>query len=276
MSDASRRSREPDDADDVDEELLEAPERGSAESCSTPARTASSTRCATRPRTSWPRRSSTCSRARSSASGRRSRTASTTTSTLPRALTPDDLAAIEARMRESVAADHPFVRRELPPDEGRAFFDRARASPSRSRSSTTSRTAAKSCGAPSPPMTHLRARAVHRPVPGAARRLDGQDRAVQAARPSPARTGAATRSGRCSSASTARSGRPRRSSTTTCGGARRRSKRDHRRLGVQLDLFSFHDVSPGSAFWHPKGQTLWRTLEGAMRELQARRGYQEI
>ena len=31
-------------------------------------------------------------------------------------------------------------------------------------------------------------------------------------------------------------------------------KRDHRRLGVALDLFSFHDVSPGAAFWHPKGQ----------------------
>ena len=30
-------------------------------------------------------------------------------------------------------------------------------------------------------------------------------------------------------------------------------KRDHRQLGVQLDLFSFHDVSPGAAFWHPKG-----------------------
>jgi threonyl-tRNA synthetase len=53
-------------------------------------------------------------------------------------------------------------------------------------------------------------------------------------------------------------------------------KRDHRRLGVQLDLFSFHDISPGSAFWHPKGQQIWRTLEGAMRELQARRGYQEV
>jgi threonyl-tRNA synthetase len=53
-------------------------------------------------------------------------------------------------------------------------------------------------------------------------------------------------------------------------------KRDHRRLGVQLDLFSFHDISPGAAFWHPKGWTLYRTLEGAMRELQARRGYQEI
>ena len=53
-------------------------------------------------------------------------------------------------------------------------------------------------------------------------------------------------------------------------------KRDHRRLGVALDLFSFHDVSPGSAFWHPKGQLLWRTLEGAMRDLQLRRGYDEI
>jgi len=53
-------------------------------------------------------------------------------------------------------------------------------------------------------------------------------------------------------------------------------KRDHRRLGVALDLFSFHDVSPGSAFWHPKGQRLWRTLEGAMRELQERRGYDEV
>jgi len=53
-------------------------------------------------------------------------------------------------------------------------------------------------------------------------------------------------------------------------------RRDHRRLGVQLDLYSFHDVSPGSAFWHPKGQRLWRTLETAIREVQDRRGYQEI
>jgi threonyl-tRNA synthetase len=52
--------------------------------------------------------------------------------------------------------------------------------------------------------------------------------------------------------------------------------RDHRRLGAVLDLFSFHDVSPGAVFWHPAGQALWRALEGAMRELQARRGYAEI
>ena len=53
-------------------------------------------------------------------------------------------------------------------------------------------------------------------------------------------------------------------------------KRDHRKLGVQLDLFSFHDVSPGAAFWHPKGWRLYRTLREAMRELQERRGYDEI
>jgi threonyl-tRNA synthetase len=53
-------------------------------------------------------------------------------------------------------------------------------------------------------------------------------------------------------------------------------KRDHRKLGVALDLYSFNEVSPGSAFWHPKGQRIWRTLETAMRELQERRGYQEV
>src|SRR5207247_578238 len=44
---------------------------------------------------------------------------------LPRALTPDDLDAIEARMRESVAADHRFVRREVPFDDGRAAVEGA-------------------------------------------------------------------------------------------------------------------------------------------------------
>ena len=46
---------------------------------------------------------------------------------------------------------------------------------------------------------------------------------------------------------------PRRSSRSTCTGSRRRSRRDHRRLGAQLDLFHFSDVSPGSPFWHPQG-----------------------
>src|ERR687895_385428 len=37
-------------------------------------------------------------------------------------------------------------------------------------------------------------------------------------------------------------------------------RRDHRRLGVQLDLFHFEDVSPGSPFWHPKGMTIYNAL----------------
>ena len=102
----------------------------------------------------------------------------------------------------------------------------------------------------------LRARPVHRPVPRPARREHRQDRPVQAARGRRRVLARRPEAARCSSASTARSGRRRRSWTTTCGAARRRKKRDHRRLGVQLDLFSFHDVSPGSAFWHPKGWTL--------------------
>lgn len=55
-------------------------------------------------------------------------------------------------------------------------------------------------------------------------------------------------------------------------------KRDHRKLGRELDLFFFHPVSPGSAFWLPKGTTLFRTLQESMRELllSEEGGYQEI
>src|SRR5205085_3275803 len=38
-------------------------------------------------------------------------------------------------------------------------------------------------------------------------------------------------------------------------------RRDHRRLGVQLDLFHLDDISPGSPFWHPKGMVIWNSLE---------------
>ena len=58
-------------------------------------------------------------------------------------------------------------------------------------------------------------------------------------------------------------GRRRRSSTSTSGGARRRRSATTAGSASQLDLFSFHDVSPGSAFWHPKGQRIWRDARGA-------------
>ncbi len=46
-------------------------------------------------------------------------------------------------------------------------------------------------------------------------------------------------------------------------------KRDHRKLGRELDLFQFHPVSPGAAFWTPKGTTLYNTLVEFVRERQA-------
>ena len=53
-------------------------------------------------------------------------------------------------------------------------------------------------------------------------------------------------------------------------------KRDHRRVGVQLDLFHFDEHSPGSAFWHPKGMAIWNQLEALRRRENARRGYSEV
>jgi threonyl-tRNA synthetase len=193
---------------------------------------------------------------------------------LPRTLTPDDLSAIEERMAASVAADHPFVRRELTPEEGRAFFDELD-QPFKVEILDDLAAAAKRDGTPMPPTSVYE----HGPfvdlckgphVPSTGRIGPFKLLAV---------AGAYWR------------GDERRPMLQRVYGTvwstqeeldqylwRREEakKRDHRRLGVQLDLFSFHDVSPGAAFWHPKGWTLYRTLENAMRELQARRGYQEI
>ena len=53
-------------------------------------------------------------------------------------------------------------------------------------------------------------------------------------------------------------------------------RRDHRRLGVQLDLFHFSERSPGSPLWHPKGMVIWRELEKIRARENARRGYLEV
>jgi threonyl-tRNA synthetase len=53
-------------------------------------------------------------------------------------------------------------------------------------------------------------------------------------------------------------------------------KRDHRRLGREMDLFHFQEEAPGSVFWHPKGWTLFQTLEQYIRRRQAEAGYAEV
>ncbi|TMH62493.1 MAG: threonine--tRNA ligase [Betaproteobacteria bacterium] len=53
-------------------------------------------------------------------------------------------------------------------------------------------------------------------------------------------------------------------------------KRDHRKLGRQLDLFHLQDEAPGMVFWHPKGWTLWQQVEQYMRRVYQDNGYQEV
>jgi threonyl-tRNA synthetase len=193
---------------------------------------------------------------------------------LPRALTPKDLEAIESRMAASVKADHKFVRRELPPEEGRAFFV-GRDQPFKVEILDDLAAKAKSDGAAMPPVSvfehgsfvdlckgpHVESTGRIGPfkllaVAGAYWRGDEKRPMLQRIYGTVWST--------------------QEELDQYLWRREEAKKRDHRRLGRELDLFSFHDVSPGAVFWHPKGWTLYRTLENAMRELQQRRGYQEI
>ncbi|MFC1756443.1 threonine--tRNA ligase [Patescibacteria group bacterium] len=53
-------------------------------------------------------------------------------------------------------------------------------------------------------------------------------------------------------------------------------KRDHKKLGKELDLFSFHSEAPGSAYWHPKGMIIWNELEKLGKSLRKKYGNEEI
>ena len=53
-------------------------------------------------------------------------------------------------------------------------------------------------------------------------------------------------------------------------------KRDHRKLGRQLDLFHLQDEAPGMVFWHAKGWTLWQQIEQYMRKTLDEHGYEEV
>jgi threonyl-tRNA synthetase len=53
-------------------------------------------------------------------------------------------------------------------------------------------------------------------------------------------------------------------------------KRDHRKLGKQLDLFHMQDEAPGLVFWHPRGWAIWQVVEQYMRGVYRKSGYQEV
>jgi len=193
---------------------------------------------------------------------------------LPRALTPQDLKAIEKRMKRSVARNQPFERQEWDPDEGRAMLEAA-GQTYKVEILDDLRRDAEQRGEPPPPVStyshgaftdlcrgpHVESTGKLGPfkllkVSGAYWRGDEKRPMLQRIYGTVWRT--------------------RDELDLYLWRLEEARKRDHRRLGVALDLFSFHDVSPGSAFWHPKGQRLWRTLEEAVREVQDRRGYQEV
>jgi threonyl-tRNA synthetase len=193
---------------------------------------------------------------------------------LSRPLTPDDLAAIGAGMRASIAADRPFVRKEVPFAKGRAFFEDHH-QPFKVEILDDLAAKAKEKGEQLPPTSTYEHGSFVDLCKG----------------PHVASTGHIGPFKLMTVAGAYWRGSEKRPMLQRIYGTvwptqneldlylQRREeakKRDHRRLGVQLDLYSFHDVSPGAAFWHPKGWTLYRTLENAMRELQADRGYQEI
>src|SRR5437773_10355877 len=53
-------------------------------------------------------------------------------------------------------------------------------------------------------------------------------------------------------------------------------KRDHRRIGKDLDLFHLQEEAPGAVFWHPKGWTIWQQVEQYMRRIYRDNGYLEV
>ena len=191
-----------------------------------------------------------------------------------RPLTTDDLPAIEARMAQSMAADHAFVRKVLPPVEGRAFFEQ-HGQPFKVEILDDLRAAAQAKGEPEPEVSTYE----HGPFIDLCRGPHVDSTGKIGPFKLLAVSGAYWRGNQQRPALQRIYGTVWSTQEELDRFLWRREeakKRDHRRLGIQLDLFSFHDVSPGSAFWHPKGWTLYQTLRDALREMQARRGYQEI
>jgi threonyl-tRNA synthetase len=183
-----------------------------------------------------------------------------------RPFTPEDLAAIEAKMRELAAADQKVNRRVMPRDEAVKFFrnlgeiykaEIIAGIPDKEPISLYGQgNWVDLCRGPHVPSTgKLKAFKLTK-VAGAYWRGDSRNEMLQRI------YGTAWPDKKQLDAYLHR--------------LEEAEKRDHRRIGRDLDLFHVQEEAPGAAFWHPKGWTVFQTLIAYMRERQLAAGYEEV
>ena len=183
-----------------------------------------------------------------------------------RPFTPDDLAAIEQRMRELAAKDEPVVRRVLPRDEAVAHFKAqgehykaeiiSSIPPGEEVSLYREGGFEDLCRGPHVPSTGRLRHFKLMKVAGAYWRGDHRNEMLQRVYG----TAWATKDDL-------------QKYLTMLEEA---EKRDHRKLGRELDLFHLDEHAPGLVFWHPKGWALWQQVEQYMRAVYRDNGYLEV
>ncbi len=183
-----------------------------------------------------------------------------------RPFTPEDLVAIEKRMAELAAKNEPVVRRVLPRDEAVAYFkglgEHYKAEiissipPDQDVSLYREGTFEDLCRGPHVPSTGKLKHFKLMKVAGAYWRGDQANEQLQRIY------------------GTAWPSKDALQQYLTM--LEEAEKRDHRKLGRELDLFHLDEHSPGTVFWHPKGWTVWQEVEQYMRRVYRDNGYQEV
>ncbi|MBQ0959689.1 threonine--tRNA ligase [Ideonella sp. 4Y11] len=183
-----------------------------------------------------------------------------------RPFTPEDLAAIEKKMAELAKKDEPVVRRVLPRDEAVAYFkglgEHYKAEiigsiPADQDVSLYREGAFEDlCRGPHVPSTGKLKHFKLMKVAGAYWRGDHRNEMLQRVY------------------GTAWATKEELQQYLTM--LEEAEKRDHRRLGRELDLFHIDEHSPGTVFWHPKGWAVWQEVEQTMRRVYRDNGYQEV
>jgi threonyl-tRNA synthetase len=183
-----------------------------------------------------------------------------------RPFTPEDLAAIEAKMAELAKQDEPVVRRVMPRDDAVAYFksigehykaEIIASIPSNEPISVYAEGAFTDlCRGPHVPSTGKLKVFKLTKLAGAYWRGDSKNEMLQRI------YGTAWAKKEDLEAYLHR--------------IEEAEKRDHRRLGRQLDLYHLQDDAPGMVFWHPKGWSIWQEVEQYMRRVYRDNGYQEV